>query len=339
MPGHPITLTRHILEQQAAHPQATGEFSTIMAQIALAAKMIARDMSLAGIIDVLGKTGAVNVQGEVVQKLDEKSNAAFVHAFEYYGGIVRTLVSEEMERPLFLKGPAGQERSGGRYAVFLDPLDGSSNLDGNLTVGSIFSIHRVAEASTADAEVSLLKAGREQVAAGYVLYGPGTVLVYSAGHGAHQFTLDPAIGEFVLSGPGLRMPQRGNIYSVNEGNYHKWQPGTQRLIDYFREKDPPSGRPYSTRYSGCLVADVHRFLSSGGIYLYPAEAGKPDGKLRLMYEAAPLAFVIEQAGGAASTGTQPIMDVRPSVIHQRVPLVIGSREEVALAEEFIQGRR
>jgi fructose-1,6-bisphosphatase I len=197
----------------------------------------------------------------------------------------------------------------------------------------------VAEPSTLDSEVNLLKTGSEQVAAGYLLYGPSTVLVYSYGKGVHQFTLDPGIGEFVLSAPPLQIPARGKVYSANEGNYHKWPAGTQRFIDYLTEKDSQTGRPYSGRYSGCLVADVHRLLSTGGVYLYPAETSKAEGKLRLMYEAAPLAFIVEQAGGQASTGTQRIMDVRPGTVHQRVPLIIGSREEVRLAEDFIQGRR
>ena len=339
MEPQPITLTRHILEKQADHPDATGEFSIIMAQIALAAKIIARNMSLAGLIDVLGKTGETNVQGESVQKLDKKANDTFVRVFEYHGGLVRSLVSEEMDKPLFVGPPLSGGRRQGKYALFFDPLDGSSNVDCNFTVGSIFSIHRVAEPSTLDSEVNLLKTGAEQVAAGYLLYGPSTVLVYSYGKGVHQFTLDPGIGEFVLSAPHLQIPSRGKVYSVNEGNYDKWPAGTQRFVDYLTEKDPATGRPYSGRYSGCLVADVHRLLSSGGVYLYPAETGKADGKLRLMYEAAPLAFIVEQAGGNASTGMQRIMDIRPETVHQRVPLIIGSREEVKLAEDFIQGRR
>jgi fructose-1,6-bisphosphatase I len=334
-----ITLTRHIIEQQAAYPEASGEFSIIMAQVALAAKIIARDMSLAGLIDVLGFTGETNVQGETVQKLDQKANDTFVRVFEYYGGLVRTLVSEEMDTPLFVGCSLDGERRQGKYALFFDPLDGSSNLDGNFTVGSIFSIHRVADPTTLDTEVNLLKSGAEQVAAGYVLYGPSTILVYSCGKGVHQFTLDPGIGEFVLSAPCLRIPAHGKIYSVNEGNYLRWPAGTQRFIDYLGETDSATGRPYSARYSGCLVADVHRLLSSGGIYLYPAETGKVEGKLRLMYEAAPLAFIVERAGGSASTGTQRIMDIRPQAVHQRVPVIIGSREDVKLAEDFIQGRR
>jgi fructose-1,6-bisphosphatase I len=212
-------------------------------------------------------------------------------------------------------------------------------LDANLTVGSIFSVHKLPSAHQADLSTQLLRRGVDQVAAGYVLYGPSTVMVYTAGAGVHQFVLDPGIGEFVLSASRLKMPPRGKVYSANEGNYPKWPRGVQRFIDFLREKDPNGERPYSSRYSGCLVADVHRFLSGGGVYLYPGEANKPEGKLRLMYEAAPLAFILDQAGGAASTGTQRIAGILPTTIHQRVPLIIGSREEVTLAEEFVCGTR
>lgn len=337
MAQSPITLTRHIIEEQAAHPGATGEFSTIMAQIALAAKIIARDMSQAGLVDVLGLTGATNIQGEAVQKLDQLANEAFVRAFEYYGGLVRTLVSEEMDKPLHVGGLLRDGTRQGKYALFFDPLDGSSNVDVNATVGSIFSVHKVPEYVGPDPDADLLRKGAEQVAAGYVLYGPSTVLVYTVGAGVHQFTLDPGIGEFILSARQLTVPHRGKVYSANEGNYPKWPAGTRRFVDYLRDKDPATGRPYSSRYSGCLVADVHRLFSVGGVYLYPAETGKPEGKLRLMYEAAPLAFMVEQAGGRASTGMQRIADIMPTTLHQRVPLIIGSRGDVELAEQFIQG--
>ena len=334
----PVTLTRHIIEEQAGEAATTAEFAAIMAQFALAAKMIARDMSHAGLIDLLGMIGEMNVQGEAVQKLDQKANDNFVRAFEYSGS-VRTLISEEMEKPLHVDDqlPAGARR--GNYALFFDPLDDSSNVDVNAVVGSIFSVHRVSAHSHTVSDEELLKPGRQQVAAGYVLYGPSTVLVYSRGTGVHQFMLDPGIGEFVLSNDHLTMPARGKVYSINEGNRRKWPQGVQRLIGHLQEKDNAVGRSYSSRYSGCLVADVHRLLSVGGVYLYPSEEGKADGKLRLMYEAAPFAFIIEQAGGSASTGAQRILDVSPSKLHQRVPLIIGSRDDVALAEEFIQGKR
>lgn len=335
----PITLTRHIIEGQTAHPGATGEFSTIMSQIALAAKIIARDLSQAGLIDILGTTGTINVQGEVVQKLDELANETFVRSFEYYGALVRTLVSEEMDKPRQVGGLLLDGTRQGKYALFFDPLDGSSNVDVDVTVGSIFSVHKVSDHAGRDSDADLLKSGTEQVAAGYVLYGPSTVLVYTSGAGVDQFTLDRGIGEFVLSAKGLRIPPRGKVYSANEGNYPKWPEGVRRFVDYLRGKDPATGRPYSSRYSGCLAADVHRLLSTGGVYLYPQEAGKPEGKLRLMYEAAPLAFVAEQAGGGASSGRERIAGIKPTMLHQRVPLLIGSRDDVQVAEEFIQGKR
>ena len=331
----PITLTRHIIEEQAGEPATTGEFAAIMAQFALAAKLIARDMSHAGLIDVLGVTGDVNVQGEAVQKLDQKANESFIRAFEYSGS-VRTLISEEMEKPLHVGGQLPTGMRHGNYALFFDPLDGSSNVDVNGVVGSIFSVHRVSDGSGPVPDSDLLKIGAEQVAAGYALYGPSTVLVYTRGTGVHQFTLDPGIGEFVLSSDCLKMPARGKVYSANEGNCRKWSPQMQRFIAYLQERDPPTRRPYSSRYSGCLVADVHRLLTTGGIYLYPSEEGKMEGKLRLMYEAAPLAFIVEQAGGTASSGIQRISQIRPTRLHQRVPLIIGSREDVELAEQFIK---
>jgi fructose-1,6-bisphosphatase I len=335
-----MTLTRHLLHEQPLHSSVTRELSTILGQLALAGKLIRRDLTVAGLIDVLGTTGDTNVQGETVQKLDQRANDTFVRAFEDHGGLVKALVSEEMEKPWEVGGGALESRQHGNYVLFLDPLDGSSNLDANLTVGSIFSIHRLPTFDHADLRTELLRRGTDQVAAGYMLYGPSTILVYTAGAGVHQFTLDPGIGEFVLSASRMKMPPRGKVYSANEGNYPRWPRGVQRFIDYLRERDPDTGRPYSSRYSGCLVADVHRFLNGGGgVYLYPGEANKPEGKLRLMYEGAPLAFILEQAGGAASTGTQRIADILPTTIHQRVPLIIGSREEVALAEEFIQNRR
>lgn len=333
-----VTLTRHILESRSGESTATGEFSTIMAQIALAAKIIHRDVSLAGLIDVWGGTGEVNIQGEAVQKLDQKANETFVRVFEYYGGLVRTLVSEEMDKPLSVGSALPSGKSPGKYALFFDPLDGSSNTDVNGSLGSIFSVHRLEDQAT-ESGAELLKTGSEQIAAGYVLYGPSTVLVYTYGAGVYQFTLDPGIGEFVLAAGPLRIPARGKVYSVNEGNYPKWPKGAQRFLDYLKEKDLASGRPYSSRYSGCLVADVHRLLTAGGVYLYPAEAEKAEGKLRLMYEAAPLALVVEQAGGKASTGAQRIAEIRPTTVHQRVPLIIGSPDDVQAAEDFLQGRR
>ena len=326
----PTSLTQHILQEETEYSEATGEFSGIMIQIALAGKLIARDLSHSGLINILGSTGETNIQGEEVQKLDQRANDIFVNAFEAHQ-VVRTLVSEEMEKPHQVSGARRQ----GKYAIYFDPLDGSSNTDVNAPLGSIFSIHRVSSADTGNANQELLKSGSEQVAAGYLLYGASTVLVYTCGAGVHQFTLDPEIGEFLLSARDLQIPKRGKIYSVNEGNYQKWPSGTQKYLNHIKESDSATGRPYAARYTGCLVADVHRILLKGGVYLYPGEVKKPEGKLRLMYEAAPLTFIIEQAGGLGSTGAERISTIQPKLLHQRVPVFIGSREDVTTVEQFL----
>jgi len=327
-----ITLPTHLLREQALYPEATGEFSRIMVHIALVGKMLARDLSHSGLIDVLGSAGTTNIQGEEVQKLDQRANETFVQVFES-NQIVRTLVSEEMENPLVIPGP----KEGSRYALFFDPLDGSSNIDVNAPLGSIFSIYRLPSQGTGDSAQELLNPGSEQIAGGYLLYGPSTFLIYTCGAGVHQFILDPEIGEFLSMGLQLHMPAKGKIYSVNEGNYNKWSPNIQKYMTYLKESDSKTGRPYSSRYTGCFAADVHRLLLKGGIYLYPDERKRPEGKLRLMYEAAPLTFVIEQAGGLGSTGKERINSIQPKFIHQRVPLFIGSREDVEQAEQFIRG--
>ncbi len=324
-----ITLTRHLLMQQRAYPGATGEFSLLLSQIALAAKTIARALESAGLNNVLGATGEINVQGEVTQKLDEFSNNAFIEAFKY-GQLVSALVSEEMEQPAPIQG----NTETGKYILFVDPLDGSSNLDVNVTVGSIFSVHRRPTGYSSDLVEALRLPGKDQVAAGYALYGPSTILVYTAGNGVHGFTLDPGLGEFLLSHENVRMPAKGSTYSINEGRRQEWFPETRGYIDYIQEKDKASGRPYSGRYIGSLVADFHRTLLKGGIFLYPADPTYTSGKLRLMYEAAPLAFVAEKAGGRASNGVQLIRDVGPTTLHQRTPLLIGSSEDVKKAESF-----
>ncbi len=329
--SRPISLTQHILTQQRLHPEATGEFSAIMTQIALGGKMIAQDLRQAGLLDILGATGEVNVQGEEVQKLDQRANETFVQVFES-STLVRTVISEEMEDPYTV---VSAERTG-KYAVFFDPLDGSSNIDVNASLGSIFSIHRLSPSPSGNGGASFLKPGAEQVAGGYILFGASTILVYTCGDGVHLFTLNPGIGEFFLSGSNITMPARGAIYCLNVGNCLKWSNGMKNYIDHLQEIDPATDRPYSLRYTGCLAADVHRVLLKGGLYLYPGEVDKPEGKLRLMYEAAPLTFVIEQAGGIGSTGFERIQTIQPKTPHQRVPLVIGSRDDVELAEKFLK---
>ncbi|MGE0680369.1 MAG: class 1 fructose-bisphosphatase [Candidatus Binatia bacterium] len=325
-----VTLTRHLLMQQQASPGATGEFSLLMSQIGVAIKTIAHDLTRAGIVDILGETGDINIQGEMTQKLDSIANDAFLEAFEY-GQLVSELVSEELEQPEPIIGNA--ER--GKYVIFVDPLDGSSNIDVNVTIGSIFSVHRRPQSvSGADLKKALFLPGNQQVAAGYALYGPSTLLIYTTGNGVNCFSLDPRIREFICTHEKIRIPKRGNIYSINEGRRNEWFPTTRAYVDYVQQNDKPTGRPYSARYVGSLVADFHRTLIKGGIFLYPADPKNKEGKLRLMYECAPMAMIIEQAGGRASNGTQRILDIVPTALHQRTPLLIGSEEDVALAESF-----
>ena len=333
MAKFPVTLRRFIIEQQTAYPEATGEFSVLLTQIGLVGKLIAHDLRRAGLIDVLGTTGETNVQGEVVKRLDMIANDTFLRVFEH-SGLVCVLASEEMEKPIQLP----QHWPKGKYMLLFDPLDGSSNTDVNMPLGAIFSILKHDGRGRLPAEAELFRKGTEQVAAGYLLFGSSTMLVFSVGQRVHGFTLDPSIGEYLLSHENIRIPKKGKVYAANEGNYHRWLPGTQKYVDALKVKDKAAGRPYSARYSGCLVADVHRILLGGGIYLYPGEIDKPEGKLRLLYEANPMAMVVEHAGGKASTGTERILDLEPKALHQRVPLIIGSAEDVEQAEASIQGR-
>ena len=328
------TLTRFIIETQAGYPAATGEFSALLAQIGLAGKMVSNDLRRAGLINILGMTGETNVQGEAVKKLDAIANENVIKVFQY-SGLVCALASEEMEKPVKLP----ENWPLGKYMLLFDPLDGSSNTDVNMPLGTIFSVLRYEGKGGLPSDTELVRKGTEQVAAGYLMYGSSTMLVFTSGKGVNGFTLDPGIGEYLLTHENIRMPAKGTVYAANEGNYHKWPAGTQRYIDYLKQSDKATGRPYSSRYSGCLAADVHRILLGGGIYLYPGETDKPEGKLRLLYEANPLAMVVEQAGGKAGTGTMRILDVEPKVLHQRVPLLIGSADDVSMAEAFIQGKR
>ncbi len=329
----PLNLSRFIIQNQAAHPGATGEFSSLLTQIGLVGKLIAQDLRRAGLINILGTTGATNVQGETVKKLDEIANDTFLKVFQR-SGLVSALASEEMERPVILP----ENWPHGKYMLLFDPLDGSSNTDCNMPLGAIFSVLRYEKADRLPTEDVMIRKGVEQVAAGYLLYGSSTMLVYTAGSGVHGFTLEPGIGEYLLSHEQIKIPARGKVYAANEGNYHKWTPGMKKYFDYVKGSDKATGRPYSARYSGCLVADVHRILLGGGIYLYPGEVDKPEGKLRLLYEANPLALVVERAGGKASTGTTRILDVEAKTLHQRVPLIIGSPADVESAEAHLQGR-
>ncbi len=328
-----MTLERFIMEEQRAHPAARGEFSGILAQITLAGKIISREVNKAGLAEILGVTGRTNVHGETVQKLDEFSHNTFVSSLEHCGHLC-IMASEETEAAIEI--PAAYPC--GSYVLLFDPLDGSSNIDVNVSIGSIFSIFKRRSSGGRGTLEDCLQKGVHQVGAGYLVYGSSTMFVYSTGYGVNGFTLDPSLGEFLLSHPRIEIPSRGRTYSINEGHATLWDEGTTRYIEHLKEEDPASGRPYSSRYIGSLVSDFHRNLLKGGIFLYPANRKSPKGKLRLLYEANPLAFIVEQAGGAASTGFERILEIQPEALHQRTPLIIGSREDVAEYEAYVQGR-
>jgi len=334
MPREPLTLPGHIMQDQKEHPYATGDFSGLMTSISLAAKIIAVQVNKAGLAGVLGLTGRTNIQEEEVRKLDVFANDVMVETLASSGHVC-VMASEEAADPI----PASSGFPG-KYAVVFDPLDGSSNIDANVSIGTIFAIYRrVTPEGTPGALADLLQPGSRQVAAGYVVYGSSTMFVYCAGDEVAGFTLDPSIGEFLCSHPRIRIPARGRIYSCNEGNAASWEPGARNYVEHV--KRGRAGRPpYATRYIGSLVADFHRNMLYGGIFLYPADhrdPARPKGKLRLLYEANPLAFLVERAGGAASSGRGRILDIVPESLHQRVPLYIGSAEDVAEAERFLRG--
>jgi fructose-1,6-bisphosphatase I len=324
------TIERHIIEQQKSFPEATGEFSALLYDVAFAAKVISREVRRAGLVDILGFTGAENVQGEMVRKLDEFADDVIFRALDHTGRLC-CLASEERDDLI----PIPDEFKCGHYVLLYDPLDGSSNIDANVSIGTIFSIHRKISTGDRGELKDALQPGFKQVGAGYVLYGSSTILVYTAGQGAHGFTLDPTVGEFLLSHENIKIPARGKTYSTNEGNSANWDSGMRAYIEHLKQSDKASGRPYSSRYIGSLVSDFHRNLLYGGIFLYPADAKNPNGKLRLLYEANPLAFIVEQAGGAASDGKRRILDIQPAALHQRTPLIIGSAEDVHEAARFL----
>ena len=332
------TVIEHLLVTQQSNPMATGAFTRLLNGLVVAAKVIQREVNKAGLVNILGYAGRKNIQGEHVQKLDVFANEVMTRRLQATGEVC-VLASEENAEPILTSLPFKK----GNYVVVFDPLDGSSNIDANVSIGTIFSIYRRITEGNDDGTLSdVLQPGVKQVAAGYIIYGSSTVMVYSVGHGVHGFTLDPTVGEFILSHENIRTPEKGKIFSVNEGNYRYWDEGVRNYIDFL--KDPSAGhrQSYTSRYIGSLVADFHRNLLYGGIFLYPADRKdphKPHGKLRLMCEANPMAFIIEHAGGMATTGTQRIMDIEPTELHQRVPLIIGSREDVQMAEDFIQGNR
>lgn len=329
-----VTLERHIMEQERRFPAATGEFSNLLTQVCLAAKIIRREVTRAGLVDIIGSLGAVNATGDVQQKLDVFAHETIIRALDHTGQLY-AVASEESETIV----PVPDHHPRGKYVVNFDPLDGSSNIDVGVSIGTTFSILPRVTQEGEPSERDCLQPGVRQVAAGYVMYGSSTVLVYTTGQGVHQFIYDASVGEFLLVQENVRVPARGKIYSVNEGNAERWEDGIKRYVAWLKMEDPATNRPYSQRYVGTMVADVHRTLFKGGIFFYPGDRKNPHGKLRYLYEAAPLAFLAEQAGGAASDGVRRIMDIQPTTLHERTPLFIGSVEDVRIAEEFVQGKR
>ena len=329
-----VTIERHIIEGERAHPGATGDFSGILRDLTLAFKVIYREVSKAGLVNILGFAGKQNIHGEDVKKLDVFADETIYKAMDH-GGHLCVMASEENEDVLQI--PDDYPR--GKYVLLYDPLDGSSNIDALVTIGTIFSIYRRVTTSGKGTLQDCIQPGYKQIAAGYCIYGSSTMFVYTTGDGTHGFTFDPSIGEFILSHEDIKIPPRGKIYSVNEGNYRWWDNGIKQYVKYLQEEDKATHRPYSSRYIGSMVADVHRTLLYGGIFMYPGDSRNPEGKLRLMYEANPMSFIVEQAGGKASNGNIRILDVKPKVLHQRTPLFIGSEEDVSIAEEFLQGKR
>ncbi len=326
------TLGQFIIERQHEFPYAKGELSRILRDIGIAAKVISREVNKAGIAEIIGDTGEVNVQGEDVKKLDMIGNEMFTTTLSR-GGEVCAFASEEEDDMIPLKGTYSKH---GNYIVCIDPLDGSSNIDVNVSIGTIFSVYRrVTAAGTEPTLADVLQPGNKLVAAGYVIYGSSTMLVYSTGKGVNGFTLDPSIGEFCLSHPDIQVPKDGKIYSLNEGNAADFPAGVQQYIAWCKDKDKNTSRPYSARYIGSMVADLHRNLLKGGIFIYPPTSKAPNGKLRLMFECIPMAFIVEQAGGKAHTGTERVLDVQPKELHQRVPIFIGSENMVNKALGFM----
>lgn len=329
-----ITIERHIADQEHLHPNATGAFSRLLRDLMLAIRVISREVRRAGLVDILGTTGDQNVHGETVRKLDDFANQTIVRAMQP-GGYLCAMASEEAEGLI----PIPDDFPKGSYVILFDPLDGSTNIDINVTIGTIFSIfRRVSPGVDCDGELEdMIQPGFRQVAAGYALYGSSTVLVYTTGNGVDMFTYDPTLGEFLLSARSITIPPKGKYYSINEGNTPFWHPGLASYIDSLKQDAPERGLPYSGRYIGTAVADVHRTLMYGGIFLYPADRRSPEGKLRLMYEVNPLALLVEQAGGKAVNGRQRVLEVVPESLHQRSPFICGSPEDVDDYLEYVTG--
>jgi len=329
-----LTLNEFIVQQQNAFPYATGDLSRLLGHIVIAGRIVNREVSMAGLVDILGETGKENIQGETVKKLDDFANDQFKSIL---GSSIEVcgLATEEEENVVSFESDLSKE---GRYIVCMDPLDGSSNIDVNVSIGTVFTIYRrKSDVGTPSVEEDFLQPGTDQVAAGYILYGSSTMLVYTTGLGVTGFTYDPSIGEFFLSHRRIVMPTQGKIYSINEGNYLNFPAGVKQYIKYCQEVDPSTHRPYTSRYIGSLVADFHRNMLQGGIYIYPQNKSYPEGKLRLTYECNPIAFLAEQAGGVATDGMgNRILEIPVKDIHQRVPFFVGSTEMVGVVEKYMQ---
>ena len=326
-----LTLETYIMEGMLGRPHARGVFTSLLNQLGLASKLVTAQVRRAGLFNMLGYTGEVNIQGERVQKLDQQANETFLRVLTRRRHCAAAASEEEEEVRVLSSDPAS------RYLVVFDPLDGSSNIDVNVTIGTIFAVLAKGHERVA-ATQDFLRPGREILAAGYVTYGPSTMLVITTGEGGvHGFTYDPTVGEFMLSLENIRVPSRGSVYSINEGNALEWPAPVRRWNAWIKERDEASGRPYAQRYVGSMVADAHRTLLRGGIFAYPPDTKNPLGKLRLLYEANPFAFIFEAAGGVATTGAERVLDMTPTALHQRVPLVLGSTEDVADYQSFLRG--
>jgi fructose-1,6-bisphosphatase I len=326
------TLNQFIVEKQNDFPYASGELTRLLSDIGTAAKIINREVNKAGLVNILGSAGTINVQGEEVKKLDIYANDQLIAALTS-GGMVCAMASEENDDIILVENP---DKEHGKYVVMFDPLDGSSNIDVNASIGTIFSIYRKTDIYGDLAGIDdCLQPGNRQVAAGYIIYGSSTILVFTTGNGVNGFTLDPSIGEFCLSHPDIKTPAKGSIYSVNEGNTADFSEEIKNYLNFVKTPDKENGKPYSSRYIGSFVADFHRNLMKGGLFLYPPTAKAPNGKLRLLYEINPLAFVQEQAGGMATDGNQRVLDIDPTELHQRSPLFIGSTEMVKELQNYV----
>ncbi|TVQ86844.1 MAG: class 1 fructose-bisphosphatase [Bacteroidetes bacterium] len=326
------TLTQFIVERQAQYPQAKGALTRLLNDIATAAKIVNREINAAGLVDILGFEGTDNIQGEAQKKLDVYANERFIEALKG-GGECCAIASEENEKIISFQNEISDL---GKYVVAIDPLDGSSNIEANVSIGTVFSIYRRKTDVGPGKLEDMLQPGLNLVAAGYVIYGSSTMLVYTTGKGVNGFTLDPSVGIFCLSHPEMKYPETSNIYSINEGNYIYFPEGVKKYIKYCQEDDSATLRPYTSRYIGSMVADFHRNLIKGGIFIYPGTTKQPKGKLRLLYECCPVAYLAEQAGGKASDGFNRIMEIEPKTLHQRSPLFIGPKSMVEKAEEFMQ---